>query len=169
MNHEQILSSAYAIHAKIMEEFPEHAAVLRSVKYRVSHRMTNGLGACRYRNRVPFEIVLSFAAFKHEENRNEFTDTVLHEIAHAIAGKLGDHGPAWKAVARKLGARPEACSGRLTVSPVQLVSVPCAVCGEAVPCSPRQAAKARKGTMRYRHTHCKPVQTPLDLINQIFS
>lgn len=35
-------------------------------------------------------------------------DTVLHEIAHAIAGREAGHGPAWKDVARKIGATPTA-------------------------------------------------------------
>lgn len=40
----------------------------------------------------------------------ESRDTILHEIAHAIAGYRAAHGPAWKAVCRKIGARPVACS-----------------------------------------------------------
>lgn len=37
----------------------------------------------------------------------EATDTILHEIAHALTD--GHHNAAWKAMARKIGARPEAC------------------------------------------------------------
>lgn len=33
-------------------------------------------------------------------------DTVLHEIAHAIAGVEADHGPMWKYHARRVGANP---------------------------------------------------------------
>ena len=36
----------------------------------------------------------------------EITDTILHEIAHALAGPKAGHGPAWKAIARRLGATP---------------------------------------------------------------
>lgn len=36
-------------------------------------------------------------------------DTVLHEIAHALAGYKAAHGPAWKAVCRQIGAKPERC------------------------------------------------------------
>jgi predicted SprT family Zn-dependent metalloprotease len=36
-------------------------------------------------------------------------DTLRHEIAHAIAGPAARHGPAWKAVAIRLGATPRAC------------------------------------------------------------
>lgn len=37
-------------------------------------------------------------------------DTVLHEIAHALAGPSEGHGKAWKAIARRIG-----CSGERTV------------------------------------------------------
>ncbi len=36
-------------------------------------------------------------------------DTLLHEIAHALAGPEAGHGPAWKAVAVRIGATPRAC------------------------------------------------------------
>ena len=38
--------------------------------------------------------------------RELVTDTILHEIAHALAGPGAGHGPAWKAIARKIGATP---------------------------------------------------------------
>jgi predicted SprT family Zn-dependent metalloprotease len=42
-------------------------------------------------------------------------DTILHEIAHANAGPRAKHGPIWKAHARILGCRPEACYDSDTV------------------------------------------------------
>jgi SprT protein len=36
---------------------------------------------------------------------DEIRDTILHEIAHALT--LDAHGPAWKAMCRRIGARPE--------------------------------------------------------------
>ncbi len=40
----------------------------------------------------------------------QVTDTILHEIAHALAGPKAGHGPAWKAIARRLGATPKSCA-----------------------------------------------------------
>lgn len=39
-------------------------------------------------------------------------ETILHEIAHAIAGQEGDrgHGQIWKYYAREIGAKPERCA-----------------------------------------------------------
>ena len=38
----------------------------------------------------------------------EVRDTILHEIAHALAGAKARHGPAWKAIAARIGATPKA-------------------------------------------------------------
>ena len=40
----------------------------------------------------------------------QVTDTILHEIAHALAGPRAGHGPAWKAIAKRLGATPKSCA-----------------------------------------------------------
>lgn len=43
-------------------------------------------------------------------NFNEVLDTLLHEIAHALAyvkNRCKDHGPAWKRWCKVVGARPE--------------------------------------------------------------
>lgn len=40
------------------------------------------------------------------DSRELVTDTILHEIAHALAGPAAGHGPAWKAIARRIGATP---------------------------------------------------------------
>ncbi len=45
-------------------------------------------------------------AIEHPEP--EIRDTVLHEIAHALAGHAAGHGPVWKAIARRIGATPRA-------------------------------------------------------------
>lgn len=45
-------------------------------------------------------------------------DTILHEIAHAIAGGAAGHGPQWKKVCRKIGADPVRCfSSQSTTMP----------------------------------------------------
>lgn len=62
------------------------------------------LGHCSYRRRV-----ISFS--KHyiwTSSESEFLDTVLHEIAHALAGPQAKHGPEWKRIAISIG-----CSGNV--------------------------------------------------------
>ena len=63
------------------------------------------LGACKYRLRR-IEIAEYYARNSPPET---VLDTLLHELAHALAGPAAKHGPAWKAVALRLGATPRAC------------------------------------------------------------
>lgn len=60
-------------------------------------------GLCRYRAQ---EIVLS-RYFTQLETEEHVEDTILHEIAHALAPGAG-HGRAWKIQAMKVGATPRA-------------------------------------------------------------
>ena len=62
------------------------------------------LGDCRYRDRV----IRISRAHALEGSEEQIRDTVLHEIAHAIAGPEAGHGPLWKATARRIGAVPRA-------------------------------------------------------------
>jgi predicted SprT family Zn-dependent metalloprotease len=62
-------------------------------------------GICRYSDRT---IGLS-APLTRLHSEAEVRDTVLHEIAHALAGPRAGHGPRWKAVARRIGCSGERC------------------------------------------------------------
>lgn len=63
------------------------------------------LGVCKYRTKR-IEIAEYYARNSSTES---VLDTLLHEIAHAIAGPKAGHGPVWKAAAARLGATPLAC------------------------------------------------------------
>lgn len=62
------------------------------------------LGECRERERL---IRISRRHAVKDQPR-EVRDTILHEIAHALAGAKARHGPGWKAVAKRIGATPKA-------------------------------------------------------------
>ena len=62
------------------------------------------LGECREREKL---IRLSRRHAVKADPR-EVKDTILHEIAHALAGARAGHGPAWKAIAKRIGASPKA-------------------------------------------------------------
>ena len=62
------------------------------------------LGECREREKL---IRLSLRHAVKADPR-EVKDTILHEIAHALAGARAGHGPAWKAIAERIGATPKA-------------------------------------------------------------
>jgi predicted SprT family Zn-dependent metalloprotease len=73
------------------------------------------LGVCKFRSKR-IEIAEYYALNSPAES---VLDTLLHEIAHAIAGPAAHHGPVWKAVAIRLGATPRACetSHEIAVKP----------------------------------------------------
>lgn len=73
------------------------------------------LGVCKYKTKQ-IEIAEYYARNSPEAS---VLDTLLHEVAHAIAGPAAKHGPRWKAVATRLGASPRACetSGRAITEP----------------------------------------------------
>ena len=43
-------------------------------------------------------------------------DTILHEIAHALVGPGHGHNKTWKAMCRKIGAKPKRCYDTLKVN-----------------------------------------------------
>lgn len=81
---------------------------------------------------LPVKITLSKEFVPHMD-MDEITDTILHEIAHALTGWLvgESHGPAWKANARKVGAQPKRCK-QLATAPEASVVGTCSVCNKVV-------------------------------------
>lgn len=64
------------------------------------------LGSCQYTERT---ITLS-RPLTLVNSEDQMRDTILHEIAHVIAGHSAGHGPRWKAACVRVGARPDRCA-----------------------------------------------------------
>jgi predicted SprT family Zn-dependent metalloprotease len=64
------------------------------------------LGLCRYGPQV-IELSIHFIERNSEAS---IRDTLLHEIAHALAGRAAGHGSLWQTWCRRLGANPERLS-----------------------------------------------------------
>jgi len=62
------------------------------------------LGDCHFQERV----IRIGRAHALDAGEAEIRDTILHEIAHALAGPEARHGPKWKAIAKRIGATPRA-------------------------------------------------------------
>ena len=62
-------------------------------------------GVCRYKEKL---IALS-VTYCLKASKQEITDTILHEIAHAIVGPNHGHDEAWKTVARRIGCTAKRC------------------------------------------------------------
>ena len=71
----------------------------------------NRFGMCRWDGTISLSRVL----VKLNADA-EVRDTILHEIAHALAGHANGHNHVWKRIAQRIGARPERCYSRSRVT-----------------------------------------------------
>lgn len=95
MNQEQARTEALTLMAK-------HGLVGWSLAF---NNRKSTMGLCSYTKK---RITLSRLHIEHDSDE-AVRNTILHEIAHALCSKADGHGPVWKAMARKIGARPERC------------------------------------------------------------
>ena len=70
-------------------------------------------GSCNYAKKA-IRISLHLANLLGEESLN---DTILHEVAHAIAGPGTGHGPVWKKICKDIGGKPN----RVAVVPSEVL------------------------------------------------
>ena len=85
-------------------------------------------GTCNYTQR---QISLSrhLVALNCEEQVRE---TILHEIAHALAPRGAGHGPLWRAVVIAIGCRGQRCYGPEVARPTPKYRGTCPTCGKVV-------------------------------------
>ena len=62
--------------------------------------------------------------------QSEVTNTILHEIAHALVGPRHGHDAVWKAKCREIGARPERCYSTKDVTAVPSKYIAKCICGK---------------------------------------
>jgi predicted SprT family Zn-dependent metalloprotease len=88
------------------------------------NRSKINLGLCYYGPKV-----IELSRYFVESNSLEAVrDTLLHEIAHALAGRAAGHGPLWKAACLRIGAKPERLDYEV-VMPVGMGRATCPGCG----------------------------------------
>lgn len=88
------------------------------------NRRKRSLGLCYYERK---RIELSWPYVMRNDEAS-VRDTILHEIAHAIAGREAGHGPKWKAICRRIGATPERCDAEAEM-PTGRWRAKCPACG----------------------------------------
>ena len=88
------------------------------------NRRRRALGICHFDDR---RIELS-SLFVTANDEAAVRDTLLHEIAHALAGPAAGHGPAWKKICVKIGATPERLDTQASM-PRGVWRATCAGCG----------------------------------------
>src|SRR3954466_3618137 len=65
-------------------------------------------------------------------NEAEVRDTILHEIAHALAPRGAGHGPAWRSVALSIGCNGRRCFGEEVVRPAPKYRGTCPSCKRVI-------------------------------------
>jgi predicted SprT family Zn-dependent metalloprotease len=125
---------------------------LHSMGWRFAfNRGQRQLGLCRFHDKR-IELSLHYC-LRH--NEPEIRDTLLHEIAHAIAGPEAGHGPKWKAACLHIGAKPHrlAASANLPQAPWRAT---CQGCQQSFDRFRRPSISAR-----YHCPDCGPVRGAL--------
>jgi len=90
------------------------------------NRRKRSLGLCRYRDKT-MELSVHFVLANSLEQVRE---TILHEIAHALAGEKAGHGPVWKMMCLRVGCKPERCDKGEAVMPRGRWQARCLACGK---------------------------------------
>ena len=88
-------------------------------------------------------------------DEDEVRDTILHEIAHAIAGLKNGHNAVWKTVCRRIGARPERLAGEEVNVVKHRFEIVCGCCGHVVGKRHRRMAASR-----LKHSYCRDCGLP---------
>lgn len=69
-------------------------------KFKINRKMLNAIGSCNYAKKT-----ISISGYWLSAlSEYEFTQTILHEIAHALTPGAA-HGPEWFKVAKKIGCK----------------------------------------------------------------
>ncbi|WYV99262.1 hypothetical protein KoPa4_00094 [Pseudomonas phage vB_PpuM-KoPa-4] len=88
----------------LIEKLEEYGLRSKGWTGKFNSRTSKRLGQCQYDNKV-----IELGSFYVENNSEELVkDTILHEIAHALAGPGTGHGPVWKQWCLVVGAHPVA-------------------------------------------------------------
>ena len=104
-------------------------------------------GVCKFSKKV-IGLSMHLVSLNDEER---VKDTILHEIAHAIAGPDAGHGQEWKKVCIRIGAKPETCYTKEdTVTPELKYYAVCGACGKV-----HERQRAFKKTVKRVSCNCQ--------------
>ncbi len=112
-------------------------------------RAIRRFGNCDYtRRRITLSAPLTLL-----NDEEKVKDTILHEIAHALAPKGVGHGPAWKAIAESIGCTPLRCYGNEVRMPGQKFVGVCPTCSTTISRSRRKRLSCGKCDRKFNPRH----------------
>ena len=112
-----------------IELMTQHGLMVKGWQFSYNNRK-RGLGLCNNWKKI-IELSKPLTLINDEA---EMRNTILHEIAHAMAGHAAGHGPVWKLMAHQIGCTGDRCASEtvkqiLEDAPWQAV---CKGCGKIV-------------------------------------
>lgn len=123
----------------------DHGLVDLGWRFKFNNRK-RAFGLCNYTYKS-IELSLPLVTINDED---KVRTTILHEIAHAIAGHQAGHSYRWAAEARKLGIKPVRCFSEIDTNvPQGKYTLTCSNCGYKHPMH-------RRPTRIYKH-NCSPL------------
>ena len=156
MNHSEMIIEACKIKDELARKHWEFEEKLGEITVSINARLKTTAGRAKHREQ---SIELSYYIFLEEANRSEFRNTVLHELAHLLAGCGNGHNATWKAMHRKLGGSAKRCHTMTagTRGVARDYKAICNTCGEIVMITKRKYNNMNKVLARggkYRHKAC---------------
>jgi len=109
------LKAAEALAERLLSDLAKQYNMLVRWKFKWNDRK-NALGICSFRDMT---IQLS-RTWTEACDEAMVMDTILHEIAHVLAGSMEGHGPVWKTYCRAIGADPQ-CFADIPIELLQAV------------------------------------------------
>jgi len=152
-----LLEQAESILEEIRGGFPRYRSALEGVEIRISRRLTRSAGNVCVKTRV---VGISEPIFTVEENFPQFRNTVLHELAHVIAGdEVRPHGSHWRNIFLEIGGNGERCHVMRARGQHHLHRAGCDRCDEEVEVGTRVWNRLKSGSREYFHQGCGGVVT----------
>jgi SprT protein len=89
--------------------------------FKMNHTKTR-LGMCNYTKKQV--CISSYLLRGISCDENKMRSTILHEIAHILAGYENGHNEKWKKISISLGGSPQTCGTMDTISPTYILFCP---------------------------------------------
>jgi predicted SprT family Zn-dependent metalloprotease len=127
-----VLDRMVAVHAEAAGLLRQHGLAELGWKFRINSRK-RAVGLCSYTSKT-IHVSQHYIQLTPPE---EITDTILHEIAHALSytryGSKGrGHGFLWKQVCREIGADPTRVTEKAVSTATPNYTIICRKCGVEV-------------------------------------
>ncbi|MEE2857140.1 MAG: SprT-like domain-containing protein [Planctomycetota bacterium] len=138
--------------ADVIEKHPQYSEVLVGTSIRISSRLTRSAGNACPESRT---VGISEPIFSVEENLPQLRNTILHELAHVIAGPDAKaHGKVWRSIFIEIGGNGERCHQLRARGQHRSFQAKCERCQEDVEVGTRVWNRLKGGSRDYSHQGC---------------